>query len=176
MSDIKSLGNKQLSLYYEITNQKLNDIQLTITDDISNIFGQAPVIDFDTYTNVEKFGAYCEKYRSSIEQEKKELFLILKKKQKEIQDEIIERQTKMLKEIGIITPSMRVLEITHKMRGAHFQMFEEIIRYIKLTKKGQWDKRPKERIIMAPPTIIEKFENHGWIITILAKNLWPIAN
>lgn len=103
-------------MHYEVTHQKFNDVQIAIVDDITDLLGNAPAIDYDTYTNAEKFHAYCEKYRPSIEGQKKELFLILMKQQKDIQEEIKERQVKMLKEIGIIAPSTWVFMIMEEMR------------------------------------------------------------
>lgn len=121
MNNMKHLGNKQLSLHYEIIQHKLNDIQIAIIDDISEILGKTPNISHEIYTNPEKFKHYCERYRLSIEQEKKELFLILMKETKEIKEEIGKRQIKMLKEIGITTPSRRVQMIMKETQGTYFQ-------------------------------------------------------
>ena len=116
MHDIRSLGNQQLGFHYEIINQNINDIQTAIIDDITDLLGIVPVIDDDTYKNTEKFYNYCKKYRLHIEQEKKNLFTVLIQQQKDINQEIKQRQTYMLKEIGITTPSIRVIMILEQTR------------------------------------------------------------
>lgn len=174
--NIKALGNKQLGLHYEVTYQKLDEIKIEIIEDITDLLGQAPKIGFETYQNPQKFCEYCKQYRSNIEKEKKELFLLLIKKEEDIQQEIIRRQRNMLFEIGIETPSIRVFEIIQEMKWTNFQVFDELIRFIKMAKKWQGHKRPQGKKILAPQKLIEKYEKFGWIITVLAKNLWPYAN
>lgn len=134
MHDIKSLGNQQLGLHYEVTHKKLNDIQLAIVDDIADLLGKMPAIDYTIYTNAESFHTYCQKYRTSIQQEKKELFITLMQQQKNIKKEIKARQIRMIKEIGITIPSVRVQMIMEITNGTNFQSFDEMITYIKLAR------------------------------------------
>lgn len=159
MHDITSLGNKQLSFYHETIDHKLNNIQIEIVEDIADLLGQTPSISHETYTDTEKFNRYCEKYRPSIEQEKKDLFLILMKQKKEITEEIHKRQVKMLEEIGIFTPSTRVMMIMEQTQGTNFQCFDDLIRYIKLARADKANRRPKEKKIHAPQRLIEIFDN-----------------
>ncbi len=177
MHDIKLLGNQQLGFHYEVINQKLNDIQTAIIDDITDLLGIVPVIDDDTYKNTEKFYNYCKTYRLYIEQEKKNIFTILIQQQKDIQEEIKKRQLNMLKEIGITAPSTRVMMIVEQTRWIHFPMFDYMIKYIKLAQQWKEDTWPKEKQIYAPVKLIETFKNL-WtsLLTVLANNLWPLAN
>lgn len=177
MHEIKTLGNMQLWLYYEITHKKLNTIKSEIINDIWDLLGNVPEIDFETYAAPEKFHNYCKYYRQNIQNINKEIFLTLMKQEKDIKEEIGERQIKMLKEIGIVTPSIRVLMIIKETRWVNFQMFDDMIRYIKLAREWKVDRRPKNKKIYAPPKLIKTFENL-WttILTVLARNQWPIAN
>jgi len=135
MHDIRSLGNEQLGLHYEVTQKKINDIQTAIIDDITNLLGIVPIIKDDIYNNPEKFHIHCKPYLSYIEKEKKEILLILIQQEKTIDKEIKHRQTQMLKEIGITTPSIRVMTIVEQTRGKNFPLFNNMIKYIKLVKK-----------------------------------------
>ena len=177
MHDIEKLGNQQLRLHHEKTNQELNDIKIAIVDDITDLLWIVPVINDDTYENTEKFLNYCKEYQLYIENEKKNLFVILIQQQKDIKEEIKKRQLQMIKEIGIITPSIRVMMILKQMEWNNFQMFDHMIRYIKLAKKWKADKRPKEKQIYAPIKLIETFEKI-WtsLLVVLANNSWPLGN
>ena len=112
MHDIKKLGAQQLGLYYEVTYKKLNDIQITIIGDIRDLLGKNPQIGYKTYTDTKEFYRYCKQYRPNIQKEKKEIFLVLSQQEQAIQEEIHTRQKKMLNDIGITTPSLRVQMIT----------------------------------------------------------------
>jgi len=112
MHDIKKLGPQQLGLHYEVTYKNLNDIQIAIIEDIRDLLGKNPQIGYKIYTDPKEFYRYCKQYRPSIQKEKKEMFLFLSQQEQTIQEEIHTRQKKMLKDIGIKAPSLRVQMIT----------------------------------------------------------------
>jgi predicted nucleotidyltransferase len=116
MYDIKKLGNQQLGLHYEVVHKKLNDMKRTIIEDITNLWGKSPNIDFNTITDSQKFHTYCSEYISSLQEEKKNALLALFTQEHTIQQEIEKRQKQMLKEIGIHTPSMRTKIIIEKTK------------------------------------------------------------
>ena len=63
-----------------------------------------------------KFYEYCSTFEAHIGKEKKDLYAILITKEINIKEEMKTRQKKMLKEIDITTPSMRVRMIAEEMR------------------------------------------------------------
>ncbi len=156
MNNIKSLGNKQLSLYHETIYQKLNNIQMAIMEDITYTLGEKSPIINEISTNTKKFKKYYKKYQHIIQKEKKELFLIVMKQQNEIKEEIERRQKQLLKDIGIISPSMRVQKIIEETQGIYFRSFDEIIKYIKMARVGKAQKRTKP--LYAPTSLIERTE------------------
>jgi transposase len=81
------------------------------------------------------------------------MLMLLLEQEQDLQKEIYERQIKMLKEIGISIPSVRVHMIIEEMGGKKFQMFDMMIRYIKLAKKNKAQKRPQNRKIYVPPKL-----------------------
>jgi hypothetical protein len=127
----------------------------------------------DIIKNTEKFKQHFENHRTNIPKKNKDIFSLLNKEQKEIQKEIEIRQKKMLAEIGIHHPSIRVKIITEYMQGENFSLFDDMIKYIKLHQQQQLDKRPKNKKIMAPQELIDFFERkiHIPIIIILENNL-----
>ena len=140
-----------------MTEKKLTDIKIEIMEDIMNIFGGNTGIDNDTFVDHKKFQEFSSHYQTAIQEEKKDILMILVKQEQDIQEEIHERQIKMLKEIGIIIPSIRVHMIVEEMGGKNFQMFDMMIRYIKLAKKNKAKSRPQNRRIYAPPKLIKIF-------------------
>ncbi|MCX6824344.1 MAG: hypothetical protein NT085_04410 [candidate division SR1 bacterium] len=177
MYDIKNLGAEQLGLYYEVTYKKLNDIKIEIIEDIAELLGTTPQIEYTTYIEQKEFEIYCTPYLQDIQKEKKEMFLILSQQEQTIQEEIRTRQKQMLKNIGITTPSLRVQMIKQATEGGQFPMFNDMITYIELLKTGEENKRPKNKKIYASPKLIEFFENLGiTLLTILAKNEGPMPN
>jgi hypothetical protein len=74
---------------------------------------------------------------------------------KHIKKEIKKRQIQLLKDIGITTPSIRVLEIVKKTEGEYFSVFSDMIEYIKLLNTGRSDERPKDKKIFIPKNIID---------------------
>jgi len=177
MHDIKKLGPQQLGLHYEVTYKNLNDIQIAIIEDIRDLLGKNPQIGYKIYTDPKEFYRYCKQYRPSIQKEKKEMFLFLSQQEQTIQEEIHTRQKKMLKDIGIKAPSLRVQMITQATEWANFPMFDDMITYINLLKNWEEKKRPKEKKIYASPKLIELFDSMGMtLLTVLAKNEWPMPN
>jgi antitoxin component of RelBE/YafQ-DinJ toxin-antitoxin module len=77
---------------------------------------------------------------------------------KDIKEEIKKRQINMLKEIGITTPSTRVMMIVEQTGGNNFPAFDTMIKYVKTAKKYKKRKRPKRRVIYAPKELIETFK------------------
>jgi hypothetical protein len=67
MHDITLLSNRKLGIHYESKHKELNNIQIAIVDDITDLLGIVPVIDDSVYTNPEKFYHYCKPYLSYIE-------------------------------------------------------------------------------------------------------------
>lgn len=153
MSNIKELENQQLGFYYEILHKKINDIKLEIFDDIADVLGNPPPIEYETYEDPEKFHTYCTTYLSYIQKETKDLFQSLLQQVQDTQEEICTRQLQMMKEIGITTPSIRTEMIAEQMRGKNFPIFDRIIRYIKLKKE-----RPKNKKIDILEGLEEMFE------------------
>jgi len=155
--NIKGLENQQIGLYYEVTEKKLTDIKIDIMEDIMNIFGGHTGIDNDTFIDHKKFQEFSSHYETAIQEEKKDILMALLEQEQDIQEEIQKRQIKMLKEIGITIPSIRVHMIMEEMGGKQFQMFDMMIRYIKLAKKNKIKKRPQNRRMYAPPKLIKIF-------------------
>lgn len=158
MHDITLLSNRTLGIHYESKHKELNNIQTAIVDDITDLLGIVPVIDDSTYTNPEKFYHYCKPYLAYIEKGKEELLITLIQQNKDIKEEIKKRQLAMLKEIGITTPSTRVMMIVEQTGGNNFPAFDTMIKYVKTAKKYKKRKRPKRRVIYAPKELIETFK------------------
>jgi len=109
--NMKTLGNKQLGLHYEVIYQKIDNIKTEIIRNIADILGQAPKIGFEIYKDSKLFRTYCKNYESSIEKTKKDMLEILIQQEENIRKEIQRRQREMLKDIGITIPSLRVIMI-----------------------------------------------------------------
>jgi len=155
--NIKRLENQQIGFYYEVTEKKINDIKIEIMEDIMNIFGGQTGIDNKTFVDHKKFQEFTSYYQTAIQEEKRDILMALLEQEKDIQEEMHERQIKMLKEIGITIPSVRVHIIIEEMGGKNFQMFDMMIRYIKLAKNNKAQKRPQNRRIYVPPKLVKIF-------------------
>ncbi len=171
MDNFTSLGNHQLWIYYQVIEYKINEIQKTILEDIGDILGNIET-NPEIYTNKEKFKAYCNPYRSTVEQEKKELLNTLNKQHNEIDKEMENRQRTMLKEVDIDTPSIRVLMIMKATRNTYFQAFSKMISYLKTSNEERIENRP-ENILLPESLIAMEEQTHTTILTIIQNNLWP---
>jgi hypothetical protein len=134
-------------------------------------------MDIETYKNPKKFHNHCKWYRSFVQETNKEIFLHFSEQERNIQEEIGKRQLEMLKEIGIIAPSVRVKIIMNWTKWEHFPVFDDLITYIKLFNEKRTDERPENKKIYIPQQLKDKFSKmRTTILTILAANIWPIAN
>lgn len=175
---IANLGNAQLGRHYDATHKKLENIKEEILEDITNILWHDPDIDNATYMDTPKFYEYCSTFEAHIGKEKKDLYAILITKEINIKEEMKTRQKKMLKEIDITTPSMRVRMIAEEMRWEYFEMFDIMINYVKRRKQWKWVERPEDRELLAPKTLRDIFETrmNNAIVNILENNEWPLSN
>jgi menaquinone-dependent protoporphyrinogen IX oxidase len=155
--NIKELENEQIGIYYDVTEKKLTDIKIEIMEDIMNVFGGHTGIDNNTFVNHKEFQEFIGHYQTAIQDEKKDILMILIEQEQDIQKEIRERQIKMLKEIDITIPSIRVHMIVDEMGGKNFQMFDMMIKYIKLAKKNKIETRPQNRRLYVPPKLVKIF-------------------
>lgn len=145
---------------------------MDILENIHDTLGNAPNINDDTYTDTQKFRTYCERYRSIINQENKDMFLLLSKSEQEIENEMKKRQIQMLREIGIMRPSLRVQMIMDETRGIYFTGFVDSITWLKLARKGKTHLWPTKKKIEMPPKIIAFFEKQRTtILTAIDQNL-----
>ena len=156
MSEIQTLGTQQIWLYYEVIEKRINESKIQIIEDISNVLGQEHHIDNETFVDKKKFNRYYLVHESIIQDTTKEMFLILRQQESDIQKEIGKRQTEMLREIGIIAPSIRVGMITESTKWKYFPLFEKMIKYIKNIQQGKTKWQPNDKKIQYPPQLQEK--------------------
>lgn len=77
----------------------------------------------------------------------------------------------MLKDIGIITPSIWVLEIMEKTQGNHFHIFSDMIKHIQMDKKDEINQLLKKKIHTIKPLVEMEKKLKMKLITILADNV-----
>ena len=84
------------------------------------------------------------------------MFLLLRQQEYDIQNEIGKRQTEMLREIGIITASIRVGMIIESTKWKYFPLFEKMIKHVKHIQQGKIKWQPNDKNIQYPPKLQEK--------------------
>ena len=87
------------------------------------------------------------------------------------------RQYTLLKTIGIQVPSIRTEIIIKETWGELFWVFDNMIHYIQLAKKGKEKKRPQKKNISVPEklkNILKKLwtDRKNTLLT----NEWPLPN
>lgn len=176
LHNIHDLGNQQIWIYYGVIKKKLTDIKTDIMEDIVSIFWQNHEISNEIDKDAEQFNIHCTKYRWAIQSEKKELFTSLLQQEHDLQKEIKRRQWEMLKEIGIIAPSIRVGMITESTKWEYFPLFDRMIQYSKQIKQGKTG-GTRAKSIYYPPGVQEMFKNIGTTpIDVLIHNMWILQN
>ena len=148
MTNIKKLGNKQLEIYYERIYHHIYDIQDNILEDIYNILWKEANINEEQQQNIEKFMIFFKKYESAISIENKKILQTFIEQKNSIEKEMSIRQYTLLKTIGIQVPSIRTEIIIKETWGELFWVFDNMIHYIQLAKKGKEKKRPQKKIFL----------------------------
>lgn len=173
--EIGNLWNKQLSIYYR---KNLEDLWYIKNEIANNLYETLKIeIDNNRLENTEIFANGIENFENYLSPETKDSFTTLVEQDKHIKKEIKKRQIQLLKDIGITTPSIRVLEIVKKTEGEYFSVFSDMIEYIKLLNTGRSDERPKDKKIFIPKNIIDiEKKLKTAVLSILKDNIWPLAN
>lgn len=177
MTNIKKLGNKQLEIYYERIYHHIYDIQDNILEDIYNILWKEANINEEQQQNIEKFMIFFKKYESAISIENKKILQTFIEQKNSIEKEMSIRQYTLLKTIGIQVPSIRTEIIIKETWGELFWVFDNMIHYIQLAKKGKEKKRPQKKNISVPEklkNILKKLwtDRKNTLLT----NEWPLPN
>ncbi len=176
--NIEELGNYQLWLYHEKIKQKLHELQDIIVQELSNTLGLSLLWKKNTLKDTTVFYQKYKKYLHYLSYELVENFKETYKEEQNIQKEIRNRQKKMLKDIGITKPRLRVKMIAQELQGERLPRFQDIITYIKLHQKNEWDKRPEHKKLFVSQKLAKYFEEQLQIsiIDIIKNNWWPTNN
>lgn len=168
--EFKSMGPMKLSMCYKHNGKALSEIKKEISD---HLYESLKIeIDVSRMEDSERFHEGIQNYYDHIIPESKKQFMQLFEEKRTLDKEVKERQVSMLKEIGIITPSTRVMQIMKETEGENFHIFSDMIRYIKLDKKNKTHLRPKEKGIRSTKGLKEmESKLRTNILTILANNL-----